>query len=92
MLLTVHFYCYYFNPLEIFVLDFINTIFKQTEKRTTSLLSFEKKRKVLYCLKCAHYIAGFYISTPTGLGVEEGRVRIQSLPLISSDPSCLSFW
>ncbi|XP_065597911.1 enteropeptidase isoform X6 [Cyrtonyx montezumae] len=37
-------------------------------------------------------VSGFYISTPTGLGVEEGRVRIQSLPLISSDPSCLSFW
>uniref|UniRef100_A0A8V0XNY2 Transmembrane serine protease 15 n=1 Tax=Gallus gallus TaxID=9031 RepID=A0A8V0XNY2_CHICK len=37
-------------------------------------------------------MSGFYISTPTGLGVEEGRVRIQSLPLISSDPSCLSFW
>uniref|UniRef100_A0A669QWG5 Enteropeptidase n=1 Tax=Phasianus colchicus TaxID=9054 RepID=A0A669QWG5_PHACC len=36
--------------------------------------------------------SGFYISTPTGLGVEEGRVRLQSLPLISSDPSCLSFW
>ncbi|OXB64181.1 hypothetical protein ASZ78_002103 [Callipepla squamata] len=37
-------------------------------------------------------VSGFYISTPTGLGVDKGRVRIQSLPLISSDPSCLSFW
>uniref|UniRef100_G1NNS9 Enteropeptidase n=1 Tax=Meleagris gallopavo TaxID=9103 RepID=G1NNS9_MELGA len=37
-------------------------------------------------------VSGFYISTPTGLGVEGGRVQIQSLPLISSDPSCLSFW
>ncbi|OXB75183.1 UNVERIFIED_CONTAM: hypothetical protein H355_003310, partial [Colinus virginianus] len=37
-------------------------------------------------------VSGFYISTPTGLGVDEGRVRIQSLPLTSSDPSCLSFW
>ncbi|NXC37645.1 ENTK Enteropeptidase, partial [Penelope pileata] len=36
--------------------------------------------------------SGFYISTPTGLGVGELKVRIQSLPLISSDPSCLSFW
>ncbi|XP_042665686.1 enteropeptidase isoform X2 [Centrocercus urophasianus] len=36
--------------------------------------------------------SGFYISTPSGLGVEGGRVRLQSLPLIPSDPSCLSFW
>ncbi|KFZ59971.1 Enteropeptidase, partial [Antrostomus carolinensis] len=37
-------------------------------------------------------VSGFYISTPIGLGFGEERVRILSLPLISSDPSCLSFW
>ncbi|NXL61667.1 ENTK Enteropeptidase, partial [Chordeiles acutipennis] len=37
-------------------------------------------------------MSGFYISTPIGLGFGEERVRILSLPLISSDPSCLSFW
>ncbi|XP_009882165.1 PREDICTED: enteropeptidase [Charadrius vociferus] len=37
-------------------------------------------------------ISGFYISTPIGLGFVEERVRILSLPLVSSDPSCLSFW
>ncbi|NXI60948.1 ENTK Enteropeptidase, partial [Anseranas semipalmata] len=37
-------------------------------------------------------MSGFYISTPIGLGVREERVRILSLPLVSSDPSCLSFW
>ncbi|XP_050567843.1 LOW QUALITY PROTEIN: enteropeptidase [Cygnus atratus] len=37
-------------------------------------------------------MSGFYISTPIGLGFREERVRIQSLPLVSSDPSCLSFW
>lgn len=31
----------YFNPLEIFVLDSINTIFKQKKKKK-NLLSFEK--------------------------------------------------
>ncbi|KAM6211300.1 LOW QUALITY PROTEIN: enteropeptidase [Sarcoramphus papa] len=37
-------------------------------------------------------ISGFYISTPIGLGFGEERVRILSLPLVSSDSSCLSFW
>uniref|UniRef100_A0A8C3CHM3 Transmembrane serine protease 15 n=1 Tax=Cairina moschata TaxID=8855 RepID=A0A8C3CHM3_CAIMO len=37
-------------------------------------------------------MSGFYISTPIGLGYREERVRIQSLPLVSSDPSCLCFW
>ncbi|XP_042644221.1 enteropeptidase [Tyto alba] len=37
-------------------------------------------------------ISGFYISTPIGLGFGEERVRILSLPLVSSDTSCLSFW
>ncbi|XP_054249059.1 enteropeptidase [Indicator indicator] len=37
-------------------------------------------------------ISGFYISTPIGLGFREERVRILSLPLVSSDSSCLSFW
>ncbi|XP_068767352.1 enteropeptidase isoform X2 [Struthio camelus] len=38
-------------------------------------------------------VSGFYISTPMGLGLfREVRVRIVSLPLVSSDPSCLSFW
>uniref|UniRef100_A0A8B9V4S3 Transmembrane serine protease 15 n=1 Tax=Anas zonorhyncha TaxID=75864 RepID=A0A8B9V4S3_9AVES len=37
-------------------------------------------------------MSGFYISTPIGFGYREERVRIQSLPLVSSDPSCLSFW
>ncbi|KAK2540965.1 Tmprss15 [Columba guinea] len=36
--------------------------------------------------------SGFYISTPIGIGFIEERVRIRSLPLVSSDPSCLSFW
>uniref|UniRef100_A0A663N6Y9 Enteropeptidase n=1 Tax=Athene cunicularia TaxID=194338 RepID=A0A663N6Y9_ATHCN len=36
--------------------------------------------------------SGFYISTPIGLGFGEDRVRILSLPLVSSDSSCLSFW
>ncbi|XP_010133322.1 PREDICTED: enteropeptidase, partial [Buceros rhinoceros silvestris] len=37
-------------------------------------------------------MSGFYISTPIGLGFGEERVRILSLPLVSSDSSCLSFW
>uniref|UniRef100_A0A8D0KT39 Enteropeptidase n=1 Tax=Strix occidentalis caurina TaxID=311401 RepID=A0A8D0KT39_STROC len=37
-------------------------------------------------------MSGFYISTPVGLGFGEERVRILSLPLVSSDSSCLSFW
>uniref|UniRef100_A0A8C3KHB0 Enteropeptidase n=1 Tax=Calidris pygmaea TaxID=425635 RepID=A0A8C3KHB0_9CHAR len=37
-------------------------------------------------------VSGFYISTPIGLGFGEERVRILSLPLVSSDASCLSFW
>uniref|UniRef100_A0A8B9M0Y0 Enteropeptidase n=1 Tax=Accipiter nisus TaxID=211598 RepID=A0A8B9M0Y0_9AVES len=37
-------------------------------------------------------MSGFYISTPTGLGFREERVRILSLPLVSSDSTCLSFW
>ncbi|KAM9301103.1 enteropeptidase [Morus bassanus] len=37
-------------------------------------------------------MSGFYISTPVGLGFGEERVRILSLPLRSSDLSCLSFW
>ncbi|KAK4830638.1 hypothetical protein QYF61_012481 [Mycteria americana] len=37
-------------------------------------------------------MSGFYISTPIGPGFGEERVRIQSLPLVSSDSSCLSFW
>ncbi|XP_040440240.1 enteropeptidase [Falco naumanni] len=37
-------------------------------------------------------MSGFYISTPIGLGFREERVRILSLPLNSSDSSCLSFW
>ncbi|XP_074890010.1 enteropeptidase [Buteo buteo] len=37
-------------------------------------------------------MSGFYISTPTGLGLREERVRILSLPLVSSDSTCLSFW
>ncbi|XP_075626070.1 enteropeptidase [Balearica regulorum gibbericeps] len=37
-------------------------------------------------------MSGFYISTPTGLGLGDERVRILSLPLVSSDPFCLSFW
>ncbi|XP_064008223.1 enteropeptidase [Pogoniulus pusillus] len=37
-------------------------------------------------------ISGFYISTPVGIGYIEERVRILSLPLVSSDSSCLSFW
>ncbi|XP_065711316.1 enteropeptidase [Patagioenas fasciata] len=36
--------------------------------------------------------SGFYISTPIGIGYIEERVRIRSLPLVSSDLSCLSFW
>uniref|UniRef100_U3KC38 Enteropeptidase n=1 Tax=Ficedula albicollis TaxID=59894 RepID=U3KC38_FICAL len=36
--------------------------------------------------------SGFYISTPIGLGFIEERVRILSLPLVPSDPYCLSFW
>ncbi|NWV00866.1 ENTK Enteropeptidase, partial [Upupa epops] len=37
-------------------------------------------------------ISGFYISTPIGIGTTEERVRILSLPLVSSGSSCLSFW
>ncbi|XP_051469663.1 enteropeptidase [Apus apus] len=37
-------------------------------------------------------ISGFYLSTPTGLGFGEERVRILSLPLVSSNIFCLSFW
>ncbi|KAM9277730.1 LOW QUALITY PROTEIN: enteropeptidase [Cariama cristata] len=37
-------------------------------------------------------VSGFYISTPIGPGFGEERVRILSLPLVSSDSSCLSFW
>ncbi|XP_009067781.1 PREDICTED: enteropeptidase, partial [Acanthisitta chloris] len=37
-------------------------------------------------------LSGFYISTPIGLGFGEERVRILSLPLVSSDTYCLSFW
>ncbi|XP_072708945.1 enteropeptidase [Ciconia boyciana] len=37
-------------------------------------------------------MSGFYISTPIGPGFGEERVRILSLPLVSSDSSCLSFW
>ncbi|KAJ7402853.1 transmembrane protease, serine 15 [Pitangus sulphuratus] len=37
-------------------------------------------------------ISGFYISTPVGMGFFEDRVRILSLPLVSSDTYCLSFW
>nr|XP_013810674.1 PREDICTED: enteropeptidase [Apteryx mantelli mantelli] len=38
-------------------------------------------------------ISGFYVSTPMGFGLfRELKVRIVSLPLVSSDPSCLSFW
>ncbi|XP_008945053.1 PREDICTED: enteropeptidase, partial [Merops nubicus] len=37
-------------------------------------------------------MSGFYISTPIGLGSGEERVRILSLPLVSSDSFCLSFW
>ncbi|KAM8819876.1 enteropeptidase [Eudromia elegans] len=38
-------------------------------------------------------ISGFYISTPRKFGLfGETKVRIVSLPLVSSDPSCLSFW
>ncbi|KFO71769.1 Enteropeptidase, partial [Cuculus canorus] len=36
--------------------------------------------------------SGFYISTFTGLRFGQEKVRILSLPLVSSDPSCLSFW
>ncbi|XP_071428892.1 enteropeptidase isoform X4 [Pithys albifrons albifrons] len=36
--------------------------------------------------------SGFYISTPIGMGFAEDRVRILSLPLVSSDTYCLSFW
>ncbi|XP_064904905.1 enteropeptidase [Columba livia] len=36
--------------------------------------------------------SGFYISTPIGIGFIGERVRIRSLPLVSPDPSCLSFW
>ncbi|NXX84527.1 ENTK Enteropeptidase, partial [Urocolius indicus] len=37
-------------------------------------------------------VSGFYISTPIGLGFGEDRSRILSLPLVSSDSFCLSFW
>ncbi|XP_068000553.1 enteropeptidase isoform X3 [Melanerpes formicivorus] len=37
-------------------------------------------------------ISGYYISTPVAPGFVEERVRILSLPLVSSDLSCLSFW
>uniref|UniRef100_A0A8B9F5K7 Enteropeptidase n=1 Tax=Amazona collaria TaxID=241587 RepID=A0A8B9F5K7_9PSIT len=37
-------------------------------------------------------MSGFYISTPTGPAFREERVRILSLPLNSSNLSCLSFW
>ncbi|XP_032535245.1 enteropeptidase [Chiroxiphia lanceolata] len=37
-------------------------------------------------------ISGFYISTPVGMGFFEEQVRILSLPLVSSDTYCLSFW
>ncbi|XP_061222700.1 enteropeptidase [Neopsephotus bourkii] len=37
-------------------------------------------------------MSGFYISTPIGHAYREERVRILSLPLNSSNLSCLSFW
>ncbi|XP_062431170.1 enteropeptidase [Rhea pennata] len=38
-------------------------------------------------------ISGFYVSTPMEFGLfRELKVRIVSLPLVSSNPSCLSFW
>ncbi|XP_038622100.1 enteropeptidase [Tachyglossus aculeatus] len=37
--------------------------------------------------------SGFYISTPTGPGGRQGRVRLLSLPLVpASGPVCFSFW
>ncbi|XP_003410227.1 enteropeptidase [Loxodonta africana] len=37
--------------------------------------------------------SGFYISTPTGPGGRQERVRLLSLPLVlTGEPACLSFW
>ncbi|XP_064379657.1 enteropeptidase [Dromaius novaehollandiae] len=38
-------------------------------------------------------LSGFYVSTPMEFGLfTELKARLVSLPLVSSDPSCLSFW